>query len=128
MSVDTKLKLKLIKNMKTTSLLKALTVAALFTAVAAWNAAAADGAEVWAKNCASCHGKDGKGETKMGKKAGVKDYTDAKNNEAVTDEKFLKSIKEGVKDGNKEVMKSYAEKVTDEEAKAMLAYFRTLKK
>lgn len=113
--------------MKTKSLLTALTVAALFTAAACWNAAA-DGAEVWAKNCASCHGKDGKGETKMGKKAGVKDYADAKNNEAVTDEKFLKSIKEGVKEGDKEVMKSFAEKVTDEEAKALLAYFRTLKK
>jgi cytochrome c553 len=114
--------------MKISSLTKILTVAALFAAVACWNAAAADGKESWDKNCSSCHGKDGKGETKMGKKAGVKDYTDAKNQAEVTDEKFLKAIKEGVKDGDKEVMKSYAEKVNDEEAKAILAYFRTLKK
>ena len=64
----------------------------------------------------------------MGKKAGAKDYTDAKNQAEATDEKFLKAVQEGVKDGGKEVMKSYAEKVNDEEAKAILAYFRTLKK
>jgi cytochrome c553 len=114
--------------MKITSLTKILTVASLFAAVACWNAAAADGAELWNKNCASCHGKDGKGDTKMGKKNNCKDYSDAKNNAEVTDEKLLKAIKDGVKDGGKEVMKSYAEKVNDEEAKAILAYFRTLKK
>ena len=115
------------KYMKTNSLTKILAAAALFAAVACWNAAAG-GQESWEKNCASCHGKDGKGQTKMGQKAGVKDYTDAKNNAEVTDEKLLKAIKEGVKVGDKEVMKSYAEKVNDEEAKAILAYFRTLKK
>lgn len=102
--------------------------AALFTGVACGTLQAADGQELWGKNCASCHGADGKGETKMGKKAGVKDYTDAKNQAEVTDEKFLKAVKEGVKDGDKNVMKSYAEKVNDEETKALLAYFRTLKK
>jgi cytochrome c553 len=114
--------------MKTTSLIKLLAVATVFTAVACWNAAAADGKEVWDKNCAACHGKDGKGQTKMGQKAGCKDYSDAKGQAEVSDELFLKSIKEGVKVDGKEVMKSYAEKVNDEEAKALLAYFRTLKK
>jgi len=38
---------------------------------------AADVQENWTKNCAACHGKDGKGETKAGKKADVKDLTDA---------------------------------------------------
>ena len=116
------------KNMKTNTLIKTFAVIALFTAAACWNAAAADGAEIWEKNCASCHGKDGKGETKMGKKAGCKDYSDAKNNAEVTDEKFLKAVKEGVKVDGKEVMKSFAEKVNDDDAKAVLAYFRTLKK
>ena len=36
---------------------------------------AADAAAIWAQNCASCHGKDGSGNTMMGKKLGVKDYT-----------------------------------------------------
>ena len=40
--------------------------------------AAADASTMWAQNCASCHGKDGSGNTMMGKKLGVKDYHDAK--------------------------------------------------
>jgi len=111
--------------------MKALTLIKLLTVVAALAAAntlrAADGKELWEKNCASCHGKDGKGDTKMGKKAGVKDYSDAKNQAEVSDEKVLKAIKEGVKDGDKEKMKSFAEKVNDDEAKAITAHFRTLK-
>ena len=39
---------------------------------------AADAKENWEKNCAKCHGTDGKGKTKMGEKLQVKDYTDAK--------------------------------------------------
>ena len=114
--------------MKTNSLKKILAVAALFAAIACRNVAAAEGQEVWEKNCASCHGKDGKGDTKMGKKAGCKDYSDAKNNAEATDAKFLAAVKDGVKDGDKEVMKSFAEKVNADDTKAALAYFRTLKK
>jgi mono/diheme cytochrome c family protein len=38
------------------------------------------------KQCAKCHGPDGKGDTKMGKKLGVKDYTDAKVQADLKDE------------------------------------------
>ena len=37
---------------------------------------AADAKENWEKNCAKCHGPDGKGDTKMGKKLEIKDFTD----------------------------------------------------
>ena len=36
---------------------------------------AADAAANWSQLCASCHGKDGSGNTTMGKKLGVKDYS-----------------------------------------------------
>lgn len=93
----------------------------------AMSASAADVKETYAKACAKCHGPDGKGETKMGKKAEVKDFTDAKIQASFKDEEMIKAIKEGVKDGDKTRMKA-AEGVTDDEIKALVAYVRTLKK
>jgi len=100
---------------------------ALFVA-AAMSVPAAEVKENWDKNCASCHGKDGKGQTKMGQKAGAKDYTDAKVQDSFDDAKGFKAIKEGVTAEGKEKMKPYADKLTDDEIKALVAYVRTFKK
>ena len=88
---------------------------------------AADAKAIWEKDCAKCHGADGKGDTKMGKKLDIKDLTDAKLQVAVKDEEMLKAIKEGVKDGEKLKMKA-AEGLNDDEMKALVAYVRSLKK
>jgi len=104
-----------------------LTGALLFATV--MTARGADVKEVWDKNCASCHGKDGKGETKAGKKAGAKDLTDAKYQATFTDDRMVKQIKEGMKDKNgKELMKPFADKLSDEEIKQIVAYVRAFKK
>ena len=87
---------------------------------------AADAKENWEKNCLKCHGADGKGDTKLGKKAGVKDLTDPKVQAGFTDEKAFKAVKEGVKDGDKVKMMP-AEKLTDDEIKALVAFVRALK-
>src|SRR6266496_3882148 len=90
---------------------------------------AADVKENWEKNCASCHGKDGKGETKAGKKADVKDLTDVTYQASFTDEQMFKQIKEGLKDKNgKEKMKAFSDKLSDEEIKALVTFVRGLKK
>ena len=47
-----------------------MTIAAC--AVMVVSASAADVKEIWAKSCAKCHGPDGKGDTKMGKKLEIK--------------------------------------------------------
>ena len=65
--------------------------------------ASAEVTELWAKHCASCHGKDGKGQTKMGLKAGVKDYTDAKVQDAFKDDEAFKAVKDGLKGKDKEL-------------------------
>jgi cytochrome c553 len=105
---------------------KALVIAACLTATATLSAAEAK--ENWTRSCKSCHGEDGKGQTTMGKKAGCKDYTDAKVQEAMKDDKAFKSVKEGMKDGTKELMKPFAEKLTDAEIKALITHMRTFKK
>ena len=89
---------------------------------------AADAKENWEKHCAKCHGPDGKGDTKMGKKAGAKDYTDPKVQAAVTDEAAFKAIKEGLKDKEGKVAMKPVENLTDEEIKALVAHMRKFKK
>ena len=91
------------------------------------SASAADVKETWEKNCAKCHGADGKGDTKMGKKLDIKDFTDAKYQASLKDADMLKAIKEGVKDGEKVRMKA-AEGLSEEEMKALVTYVRAFKK
>jgi len=88
----------------------------------------ADAAANWAQHCASCHGKDGSGSTTMGKKLGVKDYRDAKVQAAFSDGEVESAIKGGVKEGGKEKMKSFKDKLSDGDIKALVAYVRSLKK
>lgn len=89
---------------------------------------AADAKANWDKECAKCHGPDGKGQTKMGKQSGVKDYTDAKVQSEMDDAKAATRIKEGLKENGKEKMKPYADKFSDEETKALVAHIRSFKK
>jgi mono/diheme cytochrome c family protein len=96
--------------------------------MAALSASAADAKAIYEKDCAKCHGPDGKGDTKMGKKAGAKDYTDAKVQEAMKDGEMAKAIKDGVKDGDTVKMKGFADTLSDDEVKALVAYVRTFKK
>jgi cytochrome c553 len=102
-----------------------LTIAACAAMVV--SASAADVKETWEKSCAKCHGPDGKGDTKMGKKLEVKDFTDAKVQAGLKDDAMFKAIKEGVKDGDKVRMKP-AEGLSDDEIKALVKYVRDFKK
>jgi len=109
--------------MKTAKIL--LTTLALAASTAALSAA--DATENWDKTCKACHGADGKGDTTMGKKQAVKDFTDAKVQAAFTDAQATKAIKEGIKDGDKTKMKAYAD-LTDAEIKDLVAKVRSFKK
>ncbi|MBI4659834.1 MAG: cytochrome c [Verrucomicrobia bacterium] len=97
-------------------------------ALGTWCSQAADVNENWKTHCVSCHGKDGKGETKAGKKAGAKDMTDTKYQADLTDAKAFKQIKEGMKEDGKERMKAFGDKLSDDEIKALIAYVRKFKK
>ncbi len=80
----------------------------------------ADAAANWNQHCASCHGKDGSGATTMGKKLGVKDYT---KEQSFSDADAQKAIMDG--SGK---MKGFKDKLSEADAKALVAYVRKLKK
>jgi cytochrome c553 len=107
---------------RTTVYLSILALAASTAGVVAEDAGA-----IWEKSCQKCHGADGKGETKMGKKLELKDFTDAKYQDSFTDAQATKAIKEGIKDGDKTKMKA-AEGLSDDEIKALVAKVRAFKK
>jgi cytochrome c553 len=104
-----------------------LVTVAIGVALGAMNVFGADAQANWDKNCASCHGKDGKGQTAMGKKVGVSDYTDAASQAKFTDEEAIKAIKEGIQKDGKTVMKPYADKLSDDEIKELVAHIRKFK-
>ncbi|MEI6322747.1 MAG: cytochrome c [bacterium] len=82
-----------------------------------------DAAANWGKYCASCHAKDGSGKTMMGQKSGVGDYTTAAAQSKFTDAEAIQAITAG-----KGKMKSFSDRLTPEEIKALVAYVRGLKK
>jgi len=79
----------------------------------------ADASALWAQKCASCHGKDGSGNTAMGKKLGVKDYT---KSQSFSDADAANAIKNG-----QGKMKAFKQ-LSDADVKALVAYVRSLKK
>ena len=98
-----------------------LTTSVILAIIIASSGAAfgADGAALWAQNCASCHGKDGSGNTTMGKKLGVKDYS---KDQGFSDAEAANVIKNG-----KGKMKAYKQ-LSDADVKALVSYVRSLKK
>jgi cytochrome c553 len=108
-------------------MIKKTVILAIFVALAALTTEAADAKTNWEKHCTRCHGATGKGDTKMGKKMSVRDYTDPKVQAAMTDAEMTKIIKEGKKEGTKTLMKAYTE-LSDAEIKDLVAYIRTMKK
>ena len=81
------------------------------------------GADLYAKHCVSCHGADGKGQTVMGKKLKLLDYSTAEG-QKWSDAEGVKAILEG-----KDKMKAYKDKgVTEADAKELVKHVRSFKK
>jgi cytochrome c6 len=76
-------------------------------------ASANEGAELFQKKCAVCHGKDGKGQTPMGQKMQLKDLTQVKASEG----DVAKVVTEG-----KGKMTPFKGRMTDAEIQAVSKY------
>lgn len=89
---------------------------ALATFALVATAHAEDGKALFAQKCASCHGPDGKGQTKMGEKLGVKDLTATKLSEA--------DIKGTIENGKPPKMTPYKDKLSGEEIDAIAKFVK----
>ncbi len=111
--------------MKTTS---KIALAGLAFAFGTALSVAAPVAENWENHCQKCHGADGKGQTKVGKRLKVKDYTDAKVQSEMTDEEIIRVTTEGAVDDNgKERMKAFKDELSADEIKEFVAFIRAFK-
>lgn len=85
--------------------------------------------ELWDKNCASCHGPDGKGKTKSGRMLKVDDLTAAAVRAEFDREVMVKSIKEGIpkeEGSTKLIMPSYSEKLSEEQITSLVDFVEAL--
>ena len=92
--------------------------------LAASTAFAASAVETWNDVCAKCHGADGKGQTKVGKKLHVLDYSDGAVQAKLKDADLAKAIAYGVKEGDKERMPAYRAELTDAETAEVIKVIR----
>ena len=100
---------------------------AVVALIAAGSALAASASDNWENHCSRCHGADGKGQTKVGKKLQVRDMTTAEYKTKLAEAKAVTSLKEGIKKDGKEIKKSFASDLSEAEMKELVAYVRNLK-
>lgn len=103
-------------------------VLALLLGACATPAGALDARALWQNNCVRCHGAEGKGDTKMGRKLRIKDLTRPRVQERLTDDRMMAAIRDGLDDTEgKEEMPAFRGKLSDGELKALISHVRTLK-
>ena len=77
--------------------------------------------QLYAKHCASCHGKDGRAKTFKAKFNHARDLTDPLWQDEVSDERLYNSVTNG-----KKKMPAYRKKLTEAEINSLVTYVRTL--
>ena len=85
-------------------------------------AAQIDAHGLFAENCASCHGYDGKGHTFHGWIVGAQNFTDLEWQVGTTDEQVIHAIKTGPG-----LMPAFEKKLSSSEIEALAKYVRTFR-
>ncbi|MBX5481028.1 MAG: cytochrome c [Myxococcaceae bacterium] len=83
-----------------------------------------DTADLWKAKCKSCHGADGKADTKEGRKSKIDDMSTAEWQSKHSDAEIKKVISEGKPDTK---MKPYKDKLSEAEIDGLVKYIRGLK-
>ena len=88
-------------------------------------AAEPDAAALYARHCLSCHGKDGRAQTPVGRKLGVKDLTVS----VASDADMERQLREGTRDARgTQRMPPFKDKLTPAEVQALLGHVKGFRK
>jgi cytochrome c6 len=101
-----------------TKMIRSMAVLAATVCLASAMGFAQSGEAIYKANCQSCHGSTGTPNPGIAKAMGVKAASEYKSSEA----EMIDAVKNG-----KGKMKAFSGKLTDDQIKAVVAYFRTLK-
>jgi len=90
-----------------------------------FEAQATDGREIFDKNCAACHSKDGTAQTPAARKLGVKDLSLSK----LTDAQIIQQVREGTLDpARKTKMPAYKDRLRPEEIESIVSVVKGFRK
>ncbi len=103
-------------------LLAGLMSGAVVTAAAEQAAPAPDGAAIFGRSCAMCHGPDGRAATPVAKRMGVRDLASAD----LTDERVRAAVLDGIK-APKGAMPAFRGRLSEAELDALVAHVRSLR-
>ena len=81
-----------------------------------------DAPGLFAENCATCHGRDGRAGTFHGWILGAQNFTDARWQTKTSDDEIIRAIQTGPK-----AMPAFQKKLSTAEIEALAAYVRTFK-
>ena len=84
---------------------------------------AADARATFNSKCATCHGRDGRGQTKRGRRTHTRNLTEAAWQDDVSDERLFNSINNGR--GKMPAFKKY---LSENEVDALVSYVRRLRR
>ena len=97
----------------------------LLAVATAFAAAAPTAAQNYEKHCAACHGADGKGQTRLGRKSGAKNLTDRNGAGKLTDAELFRAIQAGRRDDQgRERMEGFGNDLSTAEITDLVAYVR----
>lgn len=91
-------------------------------------ARASEVSDLFSDKCAVCHGDDGKGQTRMGKKFHAPDFTEAKWLAKTTEETARHAIENGAMIDGQVRMPAWKEKLTSQQISDLTKYARGLGK
>ncbi|MHB8416555.1 MAG: c-type cytochrome [Myxococcales bacterium] len=102
----------------------------LFAALCLASAAvpAPEAHDLYAKKCAVCHGDDGKGDTRMGRRFRAPDFTSAKWRATAKDAELRKVIENGVEEDGVHRMPAWKGKLSPDQIDALLQLIQGLGK